>query len=97
MQSQIIFGDERLKKEFESLSSLREAKLHDQIKKAFLNLQEDAFCGIQIPKRLIPKEYLKKYKPKLKFKAKTIGVFYYLGEDAGWAIVKRISLKVVFP
>lgn len=39
------------------------------------------------------KEYLKKYKPKLKFKAKTIGVFYYLGEDAGWAIVKRISLK----
>jgi len=61
MQSQIIFGDERLKKEFESLSSLREAKLHDQIKKAFLNLQEDAFCGIQIPKRLIPREYLKRY------------------------------------
>jgi len=26
-----------------------------------LNLEENAFCGIQIPKRLIPKEYLKRF------------------------------------
>jgi 2'-5' RNA ligase len=39
------------------------------------------------------KEYLKRYKPKFKFKAKTLGIFYYLGEEAGWVIVRRIKLK----
>ena len=39
------------------------------------------------------KSYLKKYKPKFKFKAKTLGIFYYLGEDGGWIIVRRINLK----
>ena len=39
------------------------------------------------------KEYLlKKYKPRFKFRAKTLGVFYDLGE-AGWVIVRRINLK----
>lgn len=39
------------------------------------------------------KSYLKKYHPKFKFKAKTLGIFYYLGEDAGWVIVRKINLK----
>ena len=38
------------------------------------------------------KKYLTKYKPKFKFKAKTLGIFYHLGE-AGWVIVRRINLK----
>jgi len=39
------------------------------------------------------KEYLKKYKLKFKFRARTLGIFYYLGEDSGWIIVERINLK----
>ena len=39
------------------------------------------------------KEYLKQFNPKFKFLARTIGVFYYLGEDAGWIIIRRINLK----
>ena len=29
--------------------------------KGFLDIQKNAFCGIQIPKKLIPREYIKKY------------------------------------
>lgn len=61
MKSEIIFGDERLKKEFDELDELKEKKLKDQLKKAFENLENDAFCGIQIPKKLFPKEYEKRY------------------------------------
>ena len=61
MKSEVIFGDERLKKEFEKLKEVKENNLYDQLVKAFKNLQEDAFCGIQIPKNLIPKEYSERY------------------------------------
>jgi 2'-5' RNA ligase len=39
------------------------------------------------------KQYLEKYDPKFKFTAKTLGIFYDLGEDAGWIIVRRIKLS----
>lgn len=39
------------------------------------------------------KEYLKKYKPTFKFKTKTLAIFYYLGKEAGWVIVRRINFK----
>lgn len=61
MGSKIIFADEKLKKEFEELKNFKEKKLYEQLVKAFKNLEENPFCGIQIPKRLIPKEYIKKY------------------------------------
>jgi len=63
MKSEIFFGDERLKKQFEELKELKEKYVYEQIIKAFENLEEDAFCGIQIPKRLIPKEYEKRFGP----------------------------------
>ena len=50
-----------MKKEFEELKDVKENKLYEQLRKAFKNLEENAFCGIQIPKELIPKEYFKKY------------------------------------
>jgi Txe/YoeB family toxin of Txe-Axe toxin-antitoxin module len=61
MNSKVIFGDEKLKEEFEKLGNLKEKQLKEQLIKAFENLEEDAFCGIQIPKRLIPQEYLKRF------------------------------------
>ncbi|HIH10644.1 TPA: 2'-5' RNA ligase family protein [Candidatus Woesearchaeota archaeon] len=39
------------------------------------------------------KQYLKKYHPNFKFTAKTMGIFYYLGEDAGWIIVRRTKFN----
>lgn len=61
MKSDIIFGDEKIKKEFLVLKDIKENELHKQINKALENLEENAFCGIQIPKNLIPKEYEKRF------------------------------------
>lgn len=58
MKSEVIFGDEKLEKEFKKIDDF-ELKKHLEI--AFINLKENAFCGIQIPKNLIPKEYIKRY------------------------------------
>lgn len=35
--------------------------LYKSINQALDNIEENAFCGIQIPKKLIPKEYIAKY------------------------------------
>jgi hypothetical protein len=56
ISSKIFFGDEKLQKEFEKLKELNESETYKQLVKAFNNLKENAFCGIQIPKKLIPKD-----------------------------------------
>jgi len=61
--SKIAFADKKLKAAFEKLktSKTEDKKLYRWLNRAFDDLQKDAFCGIQIPRRLIPKEYIKKY------------------------------------
>ena len=58
MNSQIILGDSKLKKEFDKID---DKDLKRQLERAFENLEENAFCGVQIPKKLIPKEYIKRF------------------------------------
>ncbi len=57
--SKVVFIDQRLEKSF---LSLRE---DDFIKKAIIkaikDLRENAFAGINVPKKLIPQDYIKKY------------------------------------
>ena len=57
--SKVKFISDELEKDFNSL------KDDDFIKKAIIraiqDLKENAFCGIQIPKKLFPKEYVQKY------------------------------------
>ena len=57
--SKVVFISEELERDFNSL------KEEDPIKKAMVraihDLKENAFSGIQIPKRLFPKEYIQKY------------------------------------
>jgi len=61
MKSQIAFGDERVKKALDKIKDIKEKQLYEQIIKAFQNLKGNAFCGIQIPKNLILKEYIKRF------------------------------------
>ena len=58
MNSRMQFVDNKVKKAFYSID---DKELKKQLIKAFDNLEENAFCGIQIPKRLIPKEYIKRF------------------------------------
>jgi|TARA_Y100000031_G_C8019458_1_gene291839 Txe/YoeB family toxin of Txe-Axe toxin-antitoxin module len=61
IKSKIQFVDEKIKKEFKILRSSNNKELSRALDKTLREIQDNAFCGIQIPKRLIPKEYLKKY------------------------------------
>ena len=61
--SEVQFVDENIKQAFEELKNgtTEEKKLHEWLMRAFKDIQQNVFCGIQIPKKLIPQEYTKKY------------------------------------
>jgi len=62
LSTKVKFIDHKTKEAFEELenSTGEDKNLHSWLISAFKDLEENAFCGIQIPKKLIPKEYLKK-------------------------------------
>ena len=57
--SKVKFISEKLEKDFESLSE--QDPIKKSIKRALKDLKINAFSGIQIPKKLFPKEYIQKY------------------------------------
>lgn len=63
LPSRVKFADEKVKRAYHSLEKgdAAERELFKRLNRAFGDLEENAFCGTQIPKRLIPKTYLKKY------------------------------------
>lgn len=63
MKNRVGLADESVRKK---LISLKESTSEDQVKlvaieKAIDQLQKNVFCGIQIPKKQVPKHYYKKY------------------------------------
>ncbi len=62
LPSTIRFFDDATKEAFNRLENgdNSERELHHVLNQAMDNLEQNAFCGIQFPKRLIPSEYLKK-------------------------------------
>jgi len=58
-QIKVVFADIKLEKEFSSLEDNNFIK--KSLKKAITEIKYNVFCGIPIPKYLIPKEYKKKY------------------------------------
>ncbi len=63
MKSEVIFGDEKLELLFNELkdSKFEDRQLYLCLQKAFEHLEGDAFCGIRLSKRLIPKFYVNKF------------------------------------
>ena len=61
--SEIHFADKKIKKAFEDLknSTSEDKQLYGFISRALKDIQKNVFCGIQIQKNLIPKEYINKY------------------------------------
>jgi len=76
----VKFADNNLEIEFYGLSDGDEIK--EYLKRAIKDLQINAFSGIQIPKRLIPEEYIKKYGAKNLWK-------YDLPD--GWRLIYTIT------
>ena len=63
MKSVVHFGDEKIKETYEQLKSSKfeDKQLYEWITRAINDLEQDAFCGIQVPKKLIPTVYFDKY------------------------------------
>ena len=57
--SKVVFISDELEESFNSLPE--NDFLKKTIKRAVKDLKQNAFTGIQIPKRLIPKDYIRKY------------------------------------
>ena len=57
--SEVVFANDKLEKSFNNLKEEDEIKKY--IKRAIKDIIQNAYCGIPLPKRLFPKEYVKKY------------------------------------
>ena len=59
IKTEVRFGNEHLKKAYNELNNrtFQEALLKKWLDRAIGDLEINAFCGTQIPKKLIPKEY----------------------------------------
>jgi len=62
-QTFVSFGDKKIEKAFNELKEgkFQDKKLYEWVQRAKKDLKENPFCGIQIPKKLIPKKYVQKY------------------------------------
>ena len=60
MESKVIFVDEELKKAFENLK-FEDERLYKEIEEALKAINQNAFFGRNVKKKLIPKELIKKY------------------------------------
>lgn len=78
--SKVVFAEDKEEKEYSQLDE--NSDLKKNIKRAIADIQKNAFCGIQIPRKLFPKEYLKKYNIKNLWK-------YDLPD--GWRIIYTIT------
>lgn len=57
--SRVVFISDELEKGFNELKD--DNPIKKGLIRAIKDLKENAFCGIQVPKRLFPKEYVQKY------------------------------------
>jgi hypothetical protein len=66
MKCRIYFADEQVREAFVALKASRDPgdrRLAGLLAQALDRIAANAFCGIQVPKKLIPKDYHKKYGP----------------------------------
>src|SRR3989344_3097610 len=64
LPTKIQFADDKLKKAFYDLKQGQnnEKELYKFLERAFKDIEQNGFYGIQVPKNLIPKSYTQKYK-----------------------------------
>ena len=64
LKAEMRFADIALKSAFDALEKgdAQEKQLHCSLVRAFNHIKHNVFCGAQVPKKLIPREYLQKYR-----------------------------------
>lgn len=61
MKARVVFAEARVKRAHERVKN-RDPILFKWLNRAFDDLAENPYCGIFIPKRLIPKHYIERYR-----------------------------------
>jgi hypothetical protein len=60
VKAKVVFADARVKRAYE-LTRARNPTLFEWLNRAFDDIARDPYCGVFIPRRLIPKHYVRKY------------------------------------
>ncbi len=82
------------KKVEEAFGKLTDKNLKRFLERAFKDIMENPFCGVQIPKRLIPKEYISKYNVKNTWKYDLPGAWRLIYSiEGGKAVIVTIILE----
>jgi len=84
MNASIYFADEKIRQAYLALAvaSTENQGTYTLLKAAFDSIAQDAFCGIQVPKRLIPPIYLTKY---------GIGNLWKYNFSKGWRLMYSVA------
>ncbi len=83
LPSNVRFINNNLKEEFNRLLKRGDTReLYEAINKAIGELEQNAFSGIQIPKRLIPKGYIQNY---------DISNLWKYNLSSGWRLIYTIK------
>ncbi len=82
--SETKFVDANVRKAFYKLEEgdNSEKEMFKFINQAMDNIENNAFCGVQIPKKQIPKEYIKKY---------NVGNLWKYDLPNAWRLIYSIS------
>jgi hypothetical protein len=96
LPSETRFAEEEIRESFYKLKDgdNLEREMFKFINQAMDNIEQNAFCGTQIPKRIIPKEYIKRYNVENLWKydlPNSWRLIYYI--TGGKAIVVSIILE----
>jgi len=78
--SEVVFVNDKIERAFYKLDDKEDLKKN--LVRAVKDLRQNAFSGIQIPKRLIPREYSKKYR---------INNLWKYNLPDGWRLIYTLS------
>lgn len=80
--TELRFADIKLKKAYEKLKDGEFKDLYEHLTRAFKDIEKKPSCGLAIPKKLIPKVYIKKHK--------ILNLFKY-DLPAGWRLLYSLD------
>ena len=81
MEGVVKFADEKLKEAFEILKK-NDKDLYEQIEKATGEISKNVFCGRNVKKKLIPREFSRKY---------DIDNLWIYNLRSGWRLLYSVS------
>ena len=91
MKSKIRFVNNKIEKSFKELVNI-DPELHKFVFRALNDIEDNAFCGIQIPKKIIREDYIKKFGIRNAWKYNLPGAWrlIYSIENTGISVISII-------